>query len=129
VGRQLFDVDVDYLSGECEMQIWEIRTIRVGKITAIQRNEWTWVKLSSKNGDWGWARSIDSFWRKTWPQNAEIPSSLSTTRAGAWRRVLKAAKAGKLYIDDPVVTEKVIRTAAGQISRRRVRALQKGAVS
>ena len=105
VGQQLFAVLVSD-SGSCEMQTWEVRTVRGGNVTAIQRNPWTWVKLSTKHGHWGWAKNIDSIWRKTWKQN-QNPDHLSRTKKAAWKSLLKS----RLNYVEPEAAEKARATA------------------
>jgi len=104
VGQQLFEVLVSE-SGSCEMQTWEVRTVRGGYVTAIQRNAWTWVKLSTKHGDWGWAKNIDVIWRKTWKQNQN--PDVSRTKKAAWKSILKA----RLSYVEPEAAQKARATA------------------
>lgn len=110
VGQVLFLVDYSYNDENSdkmtfESSEWHIRTIRVGgrlhkelRITAIRKTKFTWVKLSTKNGDWGWAKKIDSVDRITFRISDPAMRGLSLTKPGAWQkardRVVKYAEAG-----------------------------------
>jgi hypothetical protein len=113
IGQQLYDV-LESDDGTCEMQTWEVRTIRKVRITAILINQWTWKKLSIHHGDYGWAPIIDPLWRRTWI-DGDCPFHL--TKKAAWKALLKQAEAGTLYIDDRFAVDRIIATAKAQIKK------------
>lgn len=114
VGQSLYDVLVGN-NGACELTEWIVRTIRGGKVTAIKKDQFTWVKLSSKNGDWGWAKSIDPLWRQSW--SCGQPAPLQTTKRLAWKDCLTIAKRKGHYLDTDEENDRVIRTANQQITK------------
>lgn len=111
VGTEFFEVFIDEATGECRMETWEVRTIRGGRITAIHRDRFTWVKLSKKNGDFGWAKTIDPLWRATWDVQHPRPGYLALNKRAAWRKLLNDGLSGRLYIDDETILAKIIKTA------------------
>jgi hypothetical protein len=53
----------------------------------------TWVKLSSKHGDWGWDPNLDSIWRtKCWMRNPLSNHGFGTTKLAAARLMLAAER-------------------------------------
>ena len=94
IGQPFFQVHIDPMDGTCVMAEYRVRTIRGGKVTAIQYMPGiTWVKLSTKSGDYGWDKSIAPVFRKTWPETDSCEDQgLFTTRSKAWRAAQKRMK-------------------------------------
>ncbi len=92
VGQALYRCSIDD-DGKVELTTWIIRSIRKGRAFATEKNEWTWKKLSKKNGDWGWAKTIPSWLKQSFvgdPDNA----SLYTTKLAAIRKELRDIRSG-----------------------------------
>ena len=91
VGQILYVAYYDIDTCKVESVQWEIRTIRGGRATAIEKNSETWIKLSKKNFDWGWSPSIPSCFRKTWSLDRDWSFSmmhLFLTKKAAWEDCL-----------------------------------------
>lgn len=82
-----------YVDNDTLQHSWStyvVRTIRGGKITAIEKNSCTWGKRSKKQGDYGWLENIDDMFRETWKVGDELPHAFSTTRLGEIRKAVKS---------------------------------------
>ena len=64
VGEMLVRCIIDDETGRPVYDTYRVRSIRGGKVHAIQVNEWTWIKLKwGKDQSRGWATTIDSVYR------------------------------------------------------------------
>ena len=64
VGETLFRCSIDDETGRPSRDTYRVRSIRGGKVHAVQINEWTWVKLEwGRNQAHGWADSINEVYR------------------------------------------------------------------
>jgi len=117
LGQKLFSVLIDFDTGKCEMETWIVRTIRGEKITAVCKNSFTWVKLSDKNFDWGWAKTIDTTWRNTWGYG-KAPPELKTTKRLAWKAIKDRAE---MYKKSCRFMEEDICNTVIQTARRMIR--------
>lgn len=115
VGQELYSVGGDSSVGKCEMETWIVRTVRARRVTAICKNRWTWVKKSTKNGDWGWAGYIEPRHRVSWPIGTEV-KVLHRTKIEAWKEVEEISKYFLKEGDDPI-ERKMLKTAQNQIKR------------
>lgn len=90
-------------NGGVEMDEWHVRTVKAGKATAILKIQGiTWVKLSTKHFDWGWAKSIPSWMRWTWPANEPTGLRFYTTKRQAYKGALHEVEEGYVT-DDPSI--------------------------
>lgn len=71
---------------------WHVRTVRDGKAYMVAKKDWTWVKRSTKTGDYGWAAKIDDWNKKTVPADGPLPEMLKTTKIAAYRAALPEAE-------------------------------------
>lgn len=110
-GTVLFEVDID-VDGTCRIQHWVVRTVRGGKVTAIRKDQFTWVKRSLRNHDWGWADDIRSYDRRSWPIGA-APLGVFTTVLAAWKDAHKRQL--EWWLEEPHLS-KARRTIARKIS-------------
>lgn len=118
-GQDLFCVYADDETGTCELWLYKVRTIRAGFVFAIRyEKDWTWVKLSNKNGDWGWAKNIDPLCRDRTPIGKDF-SDLHTTKLKAWKHALKESNGWrKKYFEDGM-WEKATKTMKRMITRNK----------
>lgn len=115
-GETLYEVCLDSDTGKFETDIWIVRTIRGGKITAICKNEYTWVKLTKKHGDWGWDPNIPAIWRETWAVGRHPRRNIRRTRLEAWTLERDQLKS---WMDEGEMLDKAIKTADAQISKHK----------
>jgi hypothetical protein len=87
IGMILYTVLADDETGTARMEEWMVRTIRGGKVYAIWKNEFTYVKRSKVHGDWGWAKSIPQIYRRKWSK-LQMPQCLHFTKQEAWNNAL-----------------------------------------
>lgn len=121
VGNDLFSVCVDDLDGTCELVTHRVRTIRGGRITTIEFNKWTWVKLSTKNGHWGWSKRIDPFYRHTWTDGV-TPEPYHRSAKKAWKAALARSKTERqFYIDEPEILKKAQATIKRMVSKSKAK--------
>ncbi len=99
VGDVFYTVYIDHEEGGHQLEEWHVRTVRTGQAHLVEKTKWTWVKLSTTNGDYGWAPKIDDWNRKTVPINGPLPADFSTTKRGAYRLALPAAEAAAKRIN------------------------------
>jgi hypothetical protein len=88
IGLILYTVFGDDETGTARMEEWMVRTIRSGKVYAIRKNKFTYVKRSKVHGDWGWAKKIDWADRKSW-KVGDKPPGLHATKKEAWQHALE----------------------------------------
>lgn len=87
IGQELYRAWADD-EGKCQCDVWVVRTIKAGKITAIERNEWTWVRNPDKfGGPRVWAKSIGKHERRSWMDYQPCP--LNVTKELAWKQCLE----------------------------------------
>lgn len=120
-GQKLFSVDFEEKpDGQLTFQSheWIVRTIRGDKVTAIRRTRDTWVKRSTRHGDWGWAKSINKRDRVTFDVTRKVRSGVFLTLSEAWE---DARDTVERYADDSEYKEMALRTCKAQISKSRGR--------
>lgn len=100
IGTIYYSLYVDEETLQHDWDEWHVRTIRGGKVTAIRKDQFTWVKQSKKAGDWGWAKRIHSLWRNTWRQGSD-PFGMHTTKLAEIKSVMHYHK------DDLKITKKL----------------------
>ncbi len=61
-------------------------------VNLIQRNKFTWGKVSAKAGDYGWLPSIWSGFRKQFTAGRDLPPGLFTTERAAYSYLRKSLK-------------------------------------
>lgn len=112
VGQTLYQVDVDEDTGTCALSRSIVRTLRGGWVYAVTYLPGvTWVKRSTKAGDYGWADNVAVFRIKI--RQGEKSLSLHTTKRRAWSRVLDSYSQD--LVDDwgldQAILDKIRRTA------------------
>ena len=64
------------------------------RVYAVEKNEFTWVKVSRKNFDYGWSKNIDQCWKTDFSldeyNDKGLPSPLSFTKEGAFANAIKS---------------------------------------
>ena len=93
VGDIFYAVFVDPEEGTHCMEEWHVRTVRAGQAHFVQKTKWTWVKLSTTIGDFGWAPKIEDWNRKTAPVAGPLPAGFAPTKRGAYRLALPTIEA------------------------------------
>jgi len=77
---------IDDDTGRPSYDAYRVRSIRGGKVHAIQVNEWTWIKLAwGKNQTRRWAKTIDQLYRKTCREGERF-DCLHRTKGAALRQ-------------------------------------------
>lgn len=117
VGQVLFSISfIENDNGKFTFKSydWIIRTIRGTRVTAIRKTKFTWAKLSTKNGDWGWAKSIDASDRVTFQISDTGMRGLSLTKPEAWERIKGAVT---IYLDPGPYQDMAINTCNQQIAK------------
>lgn len=93
VGQELYTVTLEP-NGKAQMELWILRTIRKGRCFAVRKDQFTWIKRSKKQGDYGWANYISEYDRYSWPIGSR-PDHLRTTKRSAW---LQLARQGESFV-------------------------------
>ena len=88
-GEMLVRCIIDDETGRPSYDTYRVRTIRGGKVHAIQVNEWTWIKLKwGKDQSRGWATTIDSVYRVSCREGERF-DCLHRTKGAALRQAKK----------------------------------------
>lgn len=97
-GDEFYHAWVSIHEGGVSLDLWVITSVRAGKAHATRKTKWTWVKVSTTNGDYGWASNIDRFDREAFDLAKGPPSDWAKTKAAAYTKALPALNAiiGKL---------------------------------
>lgn len=90
ISQVLYYVHADEDTGKVSIDEWIVRTIRGGRVYAIVKTPWTWVKLSNKHFDWGWAKDIPNYCRDSCREGEKM-AQLHTTELAALRARLKSS--------------------------------------
>ncbi len=123
VGDIFWECAVSDGSGEVEWDQWVVRTIRGGKVYVILKASYTWGKLSTRHGDFGWLDPIPEWCRKSWRVGETIPSwnMIASTKLGSIKKVLASQK--KYGSDDdytlPVTNQIVIKKLEALLKRHK----------
>lgn len=88
VGDEYFEAYVGLEDGSVALSHWIITSIRKGTAYATQKTDYTWVKRSSKNGDYGWAKNISDWNKQRFSVDHGAPSGWARTKAGAYGNAL-----------------------------------------
>lgn len=92
-GELLVRCVIDDETGRPVYDTYRVRTIRGGKVHAIQINEWTWIKLAwGKDQTRGWAKQIDRLYRESCREGERF-DTLHRTKGAALRQARKWHKA------------------------------------
>jgi len=80
---------IDDETGRPSYDTYRVRTIRGGKVHAVQINEWTWIKLKwGKDQARGWAQTIDPVYRDACREGERF-DCLHRTKGAALRQAKK----------------------------------------
>ena len=92
-GEMLVRCIIDDETGRPVYDTYRVRSIRGGKVCAIQVNKFTWVKLAwGKDQTRGWAKTIDSLYRHTCREGERF-DCLHRSKDAALRQARKWEKA------------------------------------
>lgn len=115
VGDEYYDCWVDLDEGCIGVDLWIITKIAGPRAFAIKKTPYTWVKVSTKTGDYGWAKRISDFDRAAFAVASGPPDSWAKTKAAAYTKALPAVDAAIKRLT------RVRATIAGQRTRARTR--------
>lgn len=120
LGDVLWTCDEDD-SGKVSFTEYRVRTIRKGKAYATAIYPWTWGKLSSKSGDFGWLDPIPSWCRRAWRIGENLPYGLRTTKLAAIKEAIRIHKEHGDPDDyaDPATYDRITKTLASMLTRER----------
>ncbi len=121
IGKIYFTASID--EDTCKITVYEWHVVRHSKkrrqkldvflglparlaIVAYRKDEFTWVKLSTKHFDWGWAKNIPTSDKKSWTAGTK-PNGLHTTRRAALLDEQDTVKKGYVS-DDPIKNKKML---------------------
>lgn len=93
VGDEFFNAVADAHEGTVYIQHWIITVIREGRAFAVQKTDYTWVKRSSKTGDYGWAKSISDWEKHRFRLEDGPPDGWAKTKAAAYSKALPEIEA------------------------------------
>lgn len=93
VGDEYYEAYVDAWDYTVRVDLWVISAVRVGTVFAIRRTDHTWVKRSSKTGDYGWAASIDQYNKCQFSAATGTPDHWARTKAAAYTKALPDVEA------------------------------------
>jgi hypothetical protein len=80
---------IDDETGRPVYDTYRVRTIRGGKVYAVQVNKWTWIKLAwGKDQSRGWAKKIDPLYRQSCREGEQF-DCLHRTKGLALRQAKK----------------------------------------
>jgi hypothetical protein len=116
IGRDLYSLVIDAESGKCEIWTYRIRTMRRGRVYAILLASFTWGKVSTKSGDYGWLPNIPAWARRAWSADAN-PRDLFTTKLAALRSEIKTLDVD--YFESQEAYDKAMRTLKGMETKHR----------
>ena len=86
VGETLFRCVIDDETGGPAYDAYRVRSVRGGKVHAIQVNEWTWIKLAwGRDQTRGWAKRIEPLYRQSC-REGERSDNLHRTKGAALRQ-------------------------------------------
>lgn len=127
VGAVLFSVfsHVDNGKTTTEIQEWVVRTIRARRnsltwrgmdmtrggsekpkaVNMVQKNEFTWGKLSKKTGDYGWLKNIHSCYKRQFSVGSDLPHGMFTTKRAAAVYALADEKRSLAVLEKDIGTE------------------------
>ena len=89
VGDIFYSFHVDDETLKSEFSEYTVRTIRGGKIYAIEKNCCTWGRRSKKHGDFGWLESFNPMWRHSWRIDGKLPWGIFRTKLMAVNAEIK----------------------------------------
>lgn len=129
VGKVYFSANIDAETNRITFDEWHVVRIankqdKIGKfyglpprltVTAYRKDQFTWVKKSSKHFDWGWKDRISRVDTRTWGA-ANAPSGLFTTKRAALLSEKSYVKKGYAS-DDAETNKKLIATIDRAIKR------------
>ena len=119
IGQSYFRISADD-DGKTDWGEYVVRTIRGGRVHAIWKTSFTWVKKSSKHFDWGWADYIPDWCRESW-RVGDKPQYVHSTKLQA---INAAIKDHKNYMcaedyDDPQTYTKILKKFKSMKARAR----------
>ena len=93
IGETLFRCVIDDETGRSTYDAYRVRSVRGGKVHAIQVNEWTWIKLAwGRDQARGWAKRVDPLYRRSCREGERF-DTLHRTKGAALRQAHKWDKA------------------------------------
>lgn len=87
IGDEFYDAFLDMIDGAVIVELWVITAIRNDLVFACRKNAFTWIKRSSKTGDYGWARNLDAFDRVKF-RHGDLPQTWAKSKAAAYTKAL-----------------------------------------
>jgi hypothetical protein len=127
VGAVLYSVLSYVVDGKTKTEIieWVVRTIRARRnsltwrgvdmtrgnaekpkaVNMVQKNEFTWGKLSKKTGDYGWLKNIHSGYKRQFSVGADLPHGMFTTKRAAAVYALADEKRSLAVLEKDIRTE------------------------
>lgn len=88
IGDQYYAAEVDTFEGVVRVELWIITAIRAGSAYACRKDEFTWVKVSTKTGDYGWSSHMSDYDRRKFKLDAGPPPDWAKTKAAAYTKAL-----------------------------------------
>lgn len=92
-GDEFYEATPDLYEGTLLMQTWVITAIRSGVAFAVNKTEYTWIKRSTKTGDYGWSDSIREWDRKRFKVVEGPPTDWARTKGAAYTKALPTVEA------------------------------------
>lgn len=93
VGDEYFQAHADAEEGTVHVWHWIITGIRSGTVYAIQKTDYTWVKRSPTNGDYGWAKNISDWNKRRFREADGAPKDWARSKAAAYGSALAPVEA------------------------------------
>jgi hypothetical protein len=117
IGQDLYRPYADGETGKIELDIYKVRTIRGGIVYAVLFSKgFTWVRLSTKTGDYGWGKNIPGYCRER-ARDGEPFRSLFTTSRQALMAIKKDVTKNEHGVYSPDIKKKILTTIKGQLTR------------
>lgn len=88
VGDEFYEAYVDTDEGSVRISHWIITVIRSGTVCAVEKTDYTWVKRSKTNGDYGWAKNISDWNKRRFRETDGAPDGWCRTKAAAYGKAL-----------------------------------------
>lgn len=118
LGDEYYEAYVDPHAGTVQVDLWVITALRSGIAHACRKNQYTWVKVSKTNGDYGWSRDMGKYDRQSFPESSP-PADWARTKAAAYTKALPEVDAAIKRLT------KLRAQMAGQRTKARTRAKPK----
>lgn len=124
VGQELYKVWWEDEEGTCGQDLYIVRSIRKGRIHATKKDSHTWVKVSKKNGDYGWASYISRWDKESFREDGLYgrKPSVHTTKLAAWKAAKKDVEEYEYFMEfenGVAMKAKLLRTMTSQITKNK----------